>query len=223
MLQPHVAWALHERGAYARRAGQALRHAELVRGGRADRLLGRQGVLGLLASDHGNPARRQRRRRKTVGDPWTSLPARRPTRIIRPASTAPAAAFMHAATAFFGKKKMEFGLTATFVSGVASGNASGDGDASLRAFHRRDRRHDRRTRVAGDPLPIRGRRGRPDRRERRPLGRQARAAISQVTRYRQKTVECGGDPRERVSSRCGHRARRHRKRESSRLTAGLTR
>lgn len=52
---------------------------------------------------------------KTVGDPdWTSLIASPPYPDHPSGFNCQAGAFMHAATAFFGKNKMEFGLTATF-------------------------------------------------------------------------------------------------------------
>ena len=54
---------------------------------------------------------------KTVGDPtWTSLIASPPYPDHPSGFNCQAGAFMHAATAFFGKKKVEFGLTATFGS-----------------------------------------------------------------------------------------------------------
>ena len=53
---------------------------------------------------------------KTVGDTeWTSLLAAPPYPDHPSGFNCQTGAFMHAATAFFGKKKMEFGLTATFV------------------------------------------------------------------------------------------------------------
>ena len=52
---------------------------------------------------------------KTIGDPaWTSLVASPPYPDHPSGYNCQSGAFMHAATAFFGKKKMEFGLTATF-------------------------------------------------------------------------------------------------------------
>ena len=53
---------------------------------------------------------------KTVGDPaWTSLLASPPYPDHPSGFNCQTGAFMHAATAFFGKRKQEFGLTATFV------------------------------------------------------------------------------------------------------------
>ena len=65
----------------------------------------------------------------------------------------------------------------------------GDPDPHVRALPRRARRHDRRAYLPRNPLPLGRRAGCRDRPRRRPLGRQARTAISEVTRCRNRAVE----------------------------------